>query len=99
MKQNNKKNTWKAVVAVVMVMTMLFTMSSLVNASIIEWFFDTEYDEIITYSSSNGGHAGSHFWIHTGKYSRCTVCKMNKKIYMCAISQCPKTSVEQCNCK
>ncbi|MBR5313280.1 MAG: hypothetical protein IKU40_10410 [Clostridia bacterium] len=52
MKQNNPKKTWKAIVAVVLVMTSLFAMSAVVNAEIVERIFGEEIYVGMTMSSS-----------------------------------------------
>lgn len=56
MKKNNRKNKLKAIVAVVLVITSMFTMSSLVNASIVEWILGDEYAEVVMVSSSEASH-------------------------------------------
>lgn len=50
MKQNNRKNTWKAIVAVMLVIATLFAASSAVSASFVEILFRDEYE---TMSSSS----------------------------------------------
>ena len=52
MKQNKRKNTWKTIVAVLLVVTSLFAMSSLVNAGIVELILGEEYAELAATSSS-----------------------------------------------
>lgn len=52
MKQNNRKNTWKAVVAVALVMASLFAMALFVNAGIIEVILGDEYITATSMSSS-----------------------------------------------
>ena len=37
MKQNNRKNTWKAIMAVMLVMATLFTASTVVSAGFVEY--------------------------------------------------------------
>ena len=51
MKQNNKKNTWKAIVAVMLVMATLFSISTMVSANFVEEIFE-EVCDMMTVSSS-----------------------------------------------
>lgn len=54
MKQNNRKKTWKAIVAVVLVMVSLFTISTAVSAEFVELIFDEkEADVMLLYSSND----------------------------------------------
>lgn len=53
MKQNNRKNTWKAVVAVALVMASLFAMASFVNAEIVELILGEECAEVAAVTSSS----------------------------------------------
>ncbi len=50
MKQNNRKKTWKAVVAVVMVMASLFAVSTVVSAGFVNEVFE-EVCEMMTSSN------------------------------------------------
>lgn len=52
MKQNNRKNTWKAIVAVMLVMATLFSISTMVSAGFVEEVFE-EVCDMMTTSSSN----------------------------------------------
>ena len=51
MKQNNRKNTWKAIVAVMLVMATLFSISTMVSANFVEEIFE-EVCDMMTVSSS-----------------------------------------------
>ena len=53
MKQNNRKHTWKAVVAVALVMASLFAMASFVNAEIVELILGEECAEVAAVTSSS----------------------------------------------
>ena len=55
MKQNNRKKTWKAIVAVVLVMTSLFAISTAVSAEFVDTVFEEVYD-LMTTSSNNSAH-------------------------------------------
>ena len=50
MKQNNRKNTWKAIAAVVLVMTTLFSISTMVSAGFVEEIFEEVCDMMNTSS-------------------------------------------------
>ena len=52
MKQNNRKNTWKAIMAVMLVMATLFTASTVVSAGFVEFILGTEYAVMLS-SSTN----------------------------------------------
>ena len=54
MKQNNRKTAWKAVVAVVLVMASLFTVSTMVSASFVEEVLEEVFD-MMSLTSSNTG--------------------------------------------
>lgn len=51
MKQSNKKKTWKAIVAVMLVMATLFSISTMVSAGFVEEIFE-EVCDMMTVSSS-----------------------------------------------
>ena len=53
MKQNNRKNTWKAIVAVMLVMASLFAVSTAVSAGFGELILDEEYIVILSVTSSS----------------------------------------------
>lgn len=53
MKQNNRKNTWKAIVAVMLVMATLFSISTMVSAGFVEEVFE-DVCEMMTTSSAEG---------------------------------------------
>ena len=53
MKQNNRKNTWKAIVAFALVMVSLFAMTSFVNAEIVELIFGEECADVASVTSSS----------------------------------------------
>lgn len=55
MKQNNRKNNWKAFVAVILVMVTLFTISTAVSADFVDTVFE-KVCEVMTTSSNNSGH-------------------------------------------
>ena len=67
MKQNNRKNTWKAIVAVMLVMATLFSISTMVSADFVELLFNEEYS-VMTSSSSkaNSCIGGIHDWNELG---------------------------------
>ena len=70
MKQNNRKNTWKAIVAVMLVMATLFSISTMVSAGFVEEIFEEVCDMMTTSSSyfggdCSGGHDYDRTW--TGK--------------------------------
>ena len=50
MKQNNRKNTWKAILAVMLVMATLFSISTMVSANFVEEIFE-EVCDMMTVSS------------------------------------------------
>ena len=52
MKQHNRKKVWKAIVAIVLVMVSLFSISTAVSAGFVEKVFE-EVCDMINYSSSN----------------------------------------------
>ena len=51
MKQNNKKKTWKAIVAVILVMVTLFSISTMVSAGFVEKVFEEVCELMMTSSS------------------------------------------------
>ena len=52
MKQNNRKNTWKAIVAVMLVMATLFSVSTAVSAGFVKEIFEEVCDMMTTSSST-----------------------------------------------
>ena len=53
MKQNNRKNTWKAIVAVMLVMATLFSISTMVSADFVNEVFEEVCDMMSTSSSTS----------------------------------------------
>ena len=53
MKQNNRKITWKAIVAVMLVMATLMSLTAVVNAGIVETILGDEGIEIMSSSSKS----------------------------------------------
>lgn len=53
MKQNNRRKTWKAVVAVVLMIVALFAVSTMVSAGFIETVFDEVYELMSTSSNTH----------------------------------------------
>ena len=80
MKQNNRKNTWKAIVAVMLVMTTLFSISTAVSADFVETVFE-EVCELMRTSSSNTG-------ICTPNYDTCPKCFVKKSVTYTCIPGC-----------
>ncbi len=64
MKQNNRKNTWKAVVVVMLVMVSLFAVSTAVSAGVVESIFNEKYSEIITMLTSSNDGGGEAIHVH-----------------------------------
>lgn len=75
MKQNNRKNTWKAVVAVMIVMASLFAVSTAVSAGFVENVLGEEYEELILTSSSTQAKCQNHNPEEVSRIGvQCTLC-------------------------
>ena len=90
MKHNNRKNTWKAIVAVMLVMATLFSISTMVSAEFVEELFEEICDTMKTSSSVECKHTPQkgerdYSWIcqHGGyTYTTLTTCsKCGKKMF------------------
>lgn len=103
MKKNNRKNKLKAVVAVMLVITSMFTMSSLVNASIIEWILGEEYAEVVSVTSSSSwkSHSGDCVYARDfNQYRTCTKHDITLYKLFCIIGNCTESHWEKCpSCK
>lgn len=63
MSQNKVKITWKAIVAIALVMATLIAMSAAVSAGFVEFIFGEEYEVAATSSGSGGSDcSGGHDW-------------------------------------
>ena len=95
MKQNNKKKTWKAIVAVMLVMASLFAVSTSVNAGLVEVLFEEELTELVTLSSSSNGC--THQWHSTDEVvGKCSTCKSNTIKQTCGC-KAERTYCNTCN--
>lgn len=95
MKQNNRKKTWKAIVAVVLVMASLFAMASLVSAGFVEEIF-SEVCELMTTSSSGGGGSdcsSGHDWGSSSTGS--SWCSSHNKMCPVTVKTCARCGGSQ----
>ena len=101
MTNNNRKITWKAIVAVVLVMASLFAMSSLVNAGIVELILGEEYAAVASaWSSSWKSHSGDCQWINSDEYKVCTQHNTRQTKQICMITDCTEYYWPTCpSCK
>ncbi len=82
MKQNNRKKTWKAIVAVMLVMATLFSISTVVSAEFVEELFE-EVCEMMRSSSSNTGTGGCE-----AEYEECQGCFVKTKVTWHCVPGC-----------
>ena len=102
MKQNNRKNTWKAIVAVMLVMATLFSISTMVSANFVELLFNEEYS-VMTSSSSkaNSCIGGIHDWNDLGVLpgsSTCSVDSMHGYLRTRKCFKCPAKEIYCSDC-
>lgn len=81
MKQNNVRRKLKAIVAVVLTMVSLFTMSSIVNAGFVELILGEDY-EFIVMTATSSSESGCE-WHGNGTKGFCVDCKQTKYEKIC----------------
>ena len=101
MTNNNRKITWKAIVAVVLVMASLFAMSSLVNAGIVELILGEEYAEVAAAASEESSEPKPLRCTHPIMlYSHNENCANNHEntvsVSVCMTSGCPYVAKSAC---
>ncbi len=95
MKQNDRKNTWKAFVAVVMVMASLFTISTAVSAGFVENVLGKEYEKLILTSSSAQATCPNHNPRVVSRIGvQCTICPGSDIYISLTCNACEKNEVD-----
>ena len=96
MKQNNMRRKLKAIVAVVLAMVSLFTMSSIVNAGFVELILGEDYEFIVMTATSSS--KSDCVWNGNGtKKGICSDCKQTRYEKICTKCRPAHTKVV-CGC-